>query len=423
MITKNLFPVFIFLFVSVLFFSCGKEEALELDIFELKLKKVSDEYQLTWSPTNIASFESYILTYSPTPILPNEDPSSLNSDFKKVFTDQSDSIFFWRIPPNYPNFFFQVFAIAGDRIVRSNMIQIEHEDTYVLDFDMAKAIPYPKKNAIYLFDNDDQELLYYDFGTNKKKVSKKVGFYCYDVAVGNNGLGDELYIIKSRYELVTLDANTLEEKSTYTTSLPISAVASNGKGLIALSLLNKVLILNRNDWSTANSFSYSTTDVSTHGLVFLSQENNVLIETSRSRIDRYLLSDEGELLSHNFTNNPYESSSDNTLIVTSPGGNYFMNTEYGEIYDDSLNSLVWIYDKFNQKYASSLLSENGEVLYGIIPNGLEIHILNIFGSGNGYQYIPFYSNVRPMLLFRLNGKRMLVARKDNTNRIVIRPIF
>jgi hypothetical protein len=103
--------------------------------------------------------------------------------------------------------------------------------------------------------------------------------------------------------------------------------------------------------------------------------------------------------------------------------NYFRirSTKYGEIYDDSLNSIIRIYDEFNQTYISSIFSVNGEVLYGLIPNGIEIDIVHILE--NGYEHLPFYDTVRPKLLFRLNEKKMLVARKENTNMIIIRPIF
>jgi hypothetical protein len=63
MFTEKLFPVFIFMFGSVLFFSCKKEEAPLADL-NFQVEEIDGIYYCSWNATNISTFEKYNIVFS-----------------------------------------------------------------------------------------------------------------------------------------------------------------------------------------------------------------------------------------------------------------------------------------------------------------------------------------------------------------------
>jgi len=427
MITKKLFPVFLFLFVSVLFFSCKKDKEEEVfQSFELEAKYENGAYQLSWTPTNISTFEEYILVYKNDPFPVNLNHQYVASARKEILVDQSINTFTWAIPPDSERICFQVFVLFEGREIESNIVELENLETDLIYFDVDEMIHYPAKDAIYCFDYSARDMRYFNYKTRATITYKNIGFDFSASTFGDNGFGEELYLVKNATDLIVLDANTLEEKYIYYSGKTITSIATNEKGWIVLAVsgsTNSIEIIERDTWEIITELNYSNGG-SLHGIEFLSAENNILVETSRYNIYRYQLDDAGGYVNSFQASNPYASQSNNTNLVVSPTGNYFVNSRVGELFDSSLNGISQLKDETGVDYSYYLFDETGATLFGI-P-----YPVTFLGSEDRVDKIDLTTGIiesqeiiysSPQFLF-FNGNKIMLVTLKSTGTIVIRPL-
>ncbi len=428
MLTKKLFPVFIFLFVSVLFFSCKKETEKELESFELQVEVVDGKYLCSWTQTNISSFEQYILVYSPTPFEANMDPVSTTN--QKIITDkQNENNHTWSLQPISAEFYFKVFSIFENRILESNQVKFVDENIQEVSFHTDRVIHYEDNNALYFYDSDAQRMLFYDYKTKERKAEREIGFNYSKTISGDNGFGKELYLVRGGNIIMTLDANTLAEKSSYNAFLTISSLDTNEKGLIALAVQHSfytVRILDRNDWSVADEFSTFINNANLRGIAFLSKENNELVETGIDQLSWYEMDDSGNLIDYSLIGNsfPTYSNSNYTKLLVSPKGSYFVNSRHGEMYTGAYESMNRLYPITGNTYDSYLFNEEETAIYTItLPNSNNsVFIEKISLPDQELLEQVKFSDLDPKLLFLDEGKVMLVATGETPNDVIVRPL-
>jgi len=422
MLTQKVFPVFIFLLVSVLFFSCKKEEAEVFQSFDLEAKYENGAYQLSWTPTNISSFEEYDLVYKYDTDPLELDDENIPSARKKVLTDQTINTYTWEIPPNSEKILFQVYVLFDGRRINSNVVELENEETDVVDFLVDEVIHYPQKNALYFFYNNTNDMKYYDYELRETVLNRNLGFDYSAEAVGDNGLGEEIYLVRDATDIVVLDANTLMEKHTYYSGEVITSIATNEKGWLVLAINNNasksIQIIERSTWEVTTELDYSIDDY-LHGVAFLSKENNVLVESSRNNVYRYELDDEGELVNYTEAVNPYASESNNTNLVVSPTGNYFVNSRFGELFHHSLSEVIRMSNLTMKNYDHYIFGADGKDVYGIGSDFIS-HINKIEVETGVIEWIDF-GNTIPHYLF-LKGERVMMVTLRNNGEGIIRPI-
>ena len=376
MITKKLFPVFIFLFVSVLFFSCKKEEA-SLAELNFQVEEIDGVYYCSWTATNISTFENYYIVHAPFEMRVDDEPSG---DFSKRWTRiDSQAIHSQNITIESEEdltLYFQLFVEIEGRMIRSNVVVFEKGVSEVIDVFANSSILFQEANALYFFQNSTPNFVHYDFV--EKKIYEKltlpfeVDRHLY--SVGNNGFGDELYLLDGN-RLFILDANTLEVKTNYGATGSIKSVATNDEGLLIITVRqnpNKIEIIDRNSLVVLNDLTSSNTLFSSRQVVFLSKENNEFVEVGREYFKYFKVTDEGVVLEEEEIDTPFPNgNNDEYRIVSSPFENYFVSNIRGYVFDSSLNKIVEIASFFEDTYSSYFFDKDETFLYAFLETTIE----------------------------------------------------
>lgn len=376
MFIKNLFPVFVFLLVSVLFFSCKKDEEPPLSDLNFQVVHVGNGiYDCKWNASNISTFKNYYIVHSPFILGIDDDPKSIYYKRSTMIGEQTRDNQGLFVENNYGlPLHFQLFIDIGDRYVRSNVVSLETPNSETIDIDVLSAIHYPEKNGIYLINNGFREVAYYDYEEKQLKVKNEVDFI-FDAPtaqVGNNGFGEEIYAIDNN-DLYILDANTLELKEELAINGLLHSVATNNDGWIAVTVQNyrnKIQIFSRENLTHLNDLSSINTYNDSRGITFLSEENNELIEIGDNVLKLFKLDENGIAQDSSETSNPFESSNTRGHMFVSPSGNYFVNSRKGHVFDSDLNEIVELYSLSGlYYYYSKYFFNKDETFLYAIPNG------------------------------------------------------
>ncbi|MFK8009724.1 MAG: hypothetical protein AB8H03_25445 [Saprospiraceae bacterium] len=430
MFTKNLFPVSIFLFVSVLFFSC-KKEATEMPFAELNFQVVNVTngfYHCTWNAPNISTYKNYYIVHSPFILGIDDDPKSIYFKRRTIISGQTrdDEILFVR--NNYGlTLYFQLFIDIGDRYVRSNVVSFETPNSETIDTDAVSALHYPNKNAIYISNFGLRGLNYYDEDEKiiKEKTELDFNFRATTAQVGNNGFGDEIYAIDGN-ELVIFNAETLEEKDRYTASGVIYSVATNDNGLIAITVRNsskKIQILARENLTIINNLASSNLYDESRGVAFLSKENNELVEIGRDSMTYFKLDENGMQEESNSESNPFSDAAARGQIIVSSSGNFYVNSRKGHVFDSDLNGIVELYLlSGNYYYYSNYFFNKEETFLYAIPSGSE-RFIDKFSIPN-FELVDRkeFVNGIPLELFYRDDEIQVVIFTNDFNCTYIQPL-
>lgn len=374
MITKKLFPIFIL--VSILFFSCKKEEVPLTDL-NFQVEEIDGVYHCSWTATNISTFENYYIVHSPFLMEQEDEPSG---NFSKRWTRlDSQAINTQNITIETEEdltLYFQLFIDIGDRMIRSKVIVFEKEFLEVIDIDASFSIVFQETNALYLYRNFSKDFLHYDF--LEKQVEEKLilpfeadrHLYC----TGNNGFGDELYFIEDD-RLFILDANTLLTKTSFGANRLIKSVATNDDGLIVITTRetpNKIQVIARDSMVVLNNLSSSNNAHSSRRIAFLSKENNEFVEVGQDYFKSFKVSDDGAVLEETEIETPFPGSlNDPYRVIPSPFENYFVTNIRGQVFDSSLEKVADFSTLFGDTYLSYFFDKDEAYLYAYLETTVE----------------------------------------------------
>lgn len=384
MFAKKHFPVFIFLFVSVLFFSCKKEEALA-DL-NFQVEKIDGVYHCSWTATNISTFEKYYIVHSPILMGQEDEPSqSFSHRWTSVYSQATNSINIAIGAEEDLTLYFQLFVDIDDRMIRSNVVVFEKEISEVIDFEANSSLLFQEKNAVYFFDEDTKDFLYYDFVEKEVKKKRRQSFLInqFIFCTGNNGFGEELYLVDDK-ELIILDPNTLAQKAGYIANRSITSVATNDDGLIVLAIRDNDVptqILARDNLNVLNNLNTSNATYPSRGVIFLSKEENEFVELGESYFNYFKINSVGEILEQQEINTPFPNPQNVYFsMIASPLENYFVTITQGQLFDSSLNGLADFSLAFGDLYLSCFFEKDETALYAFLysPFGTGISFVDKF---------------------------------------------
>ena len=422
--SKIILPTAIFIFVSILFFSCKKDDnsAQSLDL-EVVLDSENGIYNCNWTEVNTSSFVEYFLVYSSAPIPEEYDPSVGASGVLtgRRIEDFTQNIFALNPSRRYPEMYFQVIIDLGNRYLRTNQVELADDLWQTININPSRAIHHPEKNAFYIFEYISNRFIYYDY--LEKRIVKEVNldFIYEELKFGDNGLGEELYLIHDEYYLTILDANTLEEKLSFQFPYKVHSIASNEKGMLVVAAEKNdgpIQIYKRSDMSVLNTLDFSDHTV-IRGVEFLSKDDNKLVETGRFNHHVYEVDDNGELLSHITAGNPYKKSGTNNNISVSPSGNYFVNTRFGEVYDADLNPIKCLVN--DNEYVSYSFQEDQDYFYALRKNTVWTYRYDMPNITN--QEYHDEDGLHPILLFKINERVMMLFKRKSDFTVSIQPYY
>lgn len=438
-LSKVFLPITILLLASTFYFSCEKEvlppPVIEVEIeevipsltLEVTLNPSNGNYECNWKQLNTPSFAEYVLVYStnPIPLEYNARVGFNNVNTATRIQDINQTGF--SINPYRRNQTVYVQVIidqGGDKFLRSNQVELSEDSWQSIGIIPSKVVHHPEKNAFYIFEYGSNRLVYYDYLEKRimKEVNLNVDFAFTELKFGDNGLGEELYLIHDDINLTILDANTLEVKLSYQFPYTVHSITSNDKGILVVAArINNgpIQILNRSDMSVLNTLNFSDHTV-IRGVAFLSKDENKFVETGRHHHHLYEIDDDGELLSHNTAENPYKKSGTNNNITVSPSGNYFVNTKFGEIYDADLNPIRCLVN--SNEYINYFFDEDQNYFYSLRKNTQWIYKYDL--PSISYQdYHGEGADLHPISLFKIDGELMMFFRDKSSNDVLIKPFY
>lgn len=427
MLIKNNSPVFLFILVSMLFFSCKKETPLDSLNFQVE-KNGDGSYHCTWTKTNISTFEKYYISHSPFLIEEKEDIFS-SANCLTIIEDQTMSETTIVLPPEEAvTLKFQLLIDVGDRLVRSEVVTIENDQLEIIKSRSGIHFHVPEKKSIYFYDLFSNEMILYNYEEKQIKLEKTVSidFGLPEPVYVNMGYGEELYIVNEN-ELRIFDANTLDLKEFYSISLDIFAVAAKN-GLIVLVTEDSdhpMKIISRATMSELNSISTNNPSFYRRGILSLPESENSFVEFGQSYISYFELGEQGQILSQTEKDNPFISfggfSEGLFILRTSLSGDYIVNGYKGHVYDDSLNAVKDLDN--GSLYANFFFDQEDNYLYAF----------NLF-SNNQVDYIDKFSipdfelverdsffDKTPYDMFQRDGELYLVCFSYTYKCYVIKP--
>ncbi len=426
--TKTFYYFLFFLFVSVLFFSCKKEEALPFAKLNFQVVNVANGlYACTWDASNISTFKNYYIVHSPFILGIDDDPKNNFYERKSTISGQTrDNVVLSVNNINGLPLYFQLFVDIGDRYIRSEVLPFETPKSKTIDIAAASALHYPEKNAIYLLNFGLNELNYYDIGDKeiKEKVEVDFPFNSFTAQVGNNGFGEEIYAIDGN-DLIIFDAETLEEKDKYSTNGVIYSVTTNDNGLIAITVRksgNSIQILSRENLTLLNNLSSFNSYNEPRGIAFLSKENNELIEVGKDYSKYFKLDADGIVVESSYAGNPFDSPGINEIITVSPSGNYYVYSKRGQIFDSEMNGIKDLLSTQGNSYSSYFFNKEETFLYAIL-SGVSGNFIDKFSIPN-FEWVgrKEFANGSSLELFYQDNEIQLVRFTDDFRCTFIYPL-
>lgn len=420
--------ILIFLLISIFYFSC-KEECPPLQSINFKVEKNGATYTCTWNKTNISSFKNYTIYISEAPIEENVNfnelvISPIHIDDQRI----SESVF--NISELKSDLYFQLRVNISDRLLYSEVIHIENKNIHIFPiFSFDQVLFYPEIQTLYFIEFSDNKLTAYNLIT-KEFVETILITGGYDIwfdrsAAGNNGMGEELYLVDDLESILILDARTLEVKSTFEPNHPVTEVATNKNGMIAIGIEGNIKLYERDGMNFLTELDEAVVGT-TYGLEFSPDTINRLIHVGQTEIHTYDLNNNGEIVTHKTKPNPYQTNYYNAKLSVAPSGNYFTNHS-NEIFNADLNALARLISPYNTEYFFPLFGENDSFIYcasyGANPNLYPYEIHKISLSDFSVVDIFAFDTFIPVLLFQLEDTIMMVSKYSSLNRIVLQPAF
>lgn len=264
-----------------------------------------------------------------------------------------------------------MFVEIEDRIIRSNVVVFEKNNSEVIDLNLCASIIAKDWNSIYLFEYNRNFFSHYNFIEKEVKETVSLNFDLnqYFTCVGNNGLGDELYLINGT-QLNIFDAATLIKKTSFVASGYIRGVTTNNNGLIVLTVQDEsspIQIIDRSSLTVLNSLTSSNYIFGSQKVEFLSKENNELVEAGETNFKYFKIDDNGATLEEADIEPPFPNNERFFHNMTSsPFENYFAVNFDGHVFDRSLNALADLSTLFGDDYLHYFFGRDETVLYASV---------------------------------------------------------
>lgn len=347
------------LLVMLLLVSCEKEEIDNSDKnfpIQLSIEAIGQLNMLSWTTTNISTFEEYILVKSIDSIPANLAPLASQvitriDDFEETsFTDAAISF--------SENFYYKVYVDIGGRFLESPTLKVTQK---ILSYDfIADRILYDAASDVFfLYSFADQHLSRYDVAENRitHTIDNIPTFR--NFVLGTNGSNRELYVSSQSNGLISIyNTEDLSLISEFSVGREVYGLATNDRGLLFCStdfINDPFRVYRRSDFllvGSANLPQFSTD----RRLVMLDPANNEVIEATPSDLYYYRFAEDGKLLESR-ANTQVNGVLLNSIRV-SPDGSQFIPYRDGQVYNGDLGLDIFT-GNFGNDVSDYLFSPNG----------------------------------------------------------------
>ncbi len=294
---RQLFPLMVLLLLFC--YSCEKEVIDNTDKnfpIELTSEVKGSLFTLSWTETNISTFNEYLVVRSFDSI-----PSSLQPSANIIvgrIDDLTESTFVDNSAPFETELHYKVYVDIGDRFLESPSVKVV-QNILTFDFAAEKIIYSKEQDAFFLAQLSQGRVSRYDVASNKitHEISGITNFR--DFMLGNNGGTQELYISSQSNGLITIyNAGNLAEINAFSVGREVYAMANNNRGLLFMSTdfsSESLRIIRRSDFSQAGSINTMVSS-SERRLTMLNEATNELVEATSFEIMYYKIGEDGSVL-------------------------------------------------------------------------------------------------------------------------------
>lgn len=364
----TLFHFYVFFLVAV--FSCKNDNETPLQEFKLTITQENNLLEHTWTETNLAGFEEYLIVRSSEPIPVSLDPfSSTNipSEINIIIhreSDQKKSSWQEVVLSETTKYYYRVFIKLNDRFIASNEVEVSLEENFVFRSTAnsdVEVFHHPELKLVYLADLDS--LFAYSYETRQVVASTQlpVDFYKGLYAYGKHNGQDEIYLVPQGFtddEIIVLNAVNLDYIETIGTGFgSIEALNTEREGVIVIvkDSSSPIRVLNRENGNTLGSGSCDCANIYHQKIDFSSTTENTLRLIFSSGVGEggyrdFTFSDTWNFLSvtpiENFLSSPLQD------IAYSRDKNYFIPNRNGSLFDKGGDIINSIYDPFDDEGAS-----------------------------------------------------------------------
>lgn len=367
----------IFAFISlVIWTSCEKIEANDddkINAMELSIEANENTITLSWTRTNVSTFERYVIIRSPEPFpeeftapngitFPMEEVASIEDIDENIYDDFASVL--------SDKVYYRVFADIGDRFLSSGSVEADIA-LDVLPFQHSVATFSPELDKLYFVEDNTTQLKLHtkNYKTNASSswTLETINSYYFNIFMDNNTTENELFISNDyNDEFKTYNPEGITYKKTYYPNYDTYSIATSPSGLICAAVDDyngSIHIYTSGNSSPIQRHNYSTY-YSVRRIASISNTDNEFVEASSNSLHHYKFSEGGNLITH--TTAAIGSSSLNPKITVSPDKQYFLAHRNGVIYNKDL-SVFKSLDNQNSNifYRDFTFSENGEKLYAI----------------------------------------------------------
>lgn len=366
--------IFSFCLLLSLFFACKKEQVNNNDGgFPLQLTAQQDgrNVVLDWTETKVSSFEEYIIVRSTEPIPVDFVPTPFSQFVIERLDEFEDNQFIDNSPLLAERIYYKVFADIGDRFLQSEEVIVEYEVT-ILNRIPTRIAHNPDTDLLYIYDGALIEILAYNYVTNENGGKVGTNSSQPSFCAGNNGNGEELYVVNTSTSLKVYDAFTLELKETITpaSNIFMRQVATNNNGHLYIytdNFSNNIKVIDVNSESIVGNFS---SNINNPRLFMLDEAKNELVVVGNFEIELIDFDNNGNIESESQTNTNSFPTNNGGFGVSSDN-QFFMPYVDGSIYDENLNNTNNL-SSTNSFFEDFAFSSDGTKIFAADNNFLRV---------------------------------------------------
>ena len=374
---KKTFYYLAIAFISLIgWSSCEKIEENNDDRrnpIELSIETNGNSITLSWTRTNVSTFEKYIIIRSSQPFpdeftsptaifFPMEQIVSIEDIDENTYTDfgsvLSDKVYY------------RVFADIGDRFLTSGNVETD-VNVDILPF-LHSAVNFsPELDELFFIMESNAETAIhkknYKTDVSSNKTLSLSSSYYTKLFMVNNDNGEELFMSDDyENEFTKYDPSDISFQEQYYAGNDVYSIATSQSGLICATTddyQGSIHVYTPGNNLSPKKHNYSTY-YSGRLVASVSDSENEFIEAGTNELHYYNFSSAGNLITHisSFVN----SSSLGAQIAVSPNNEYFVTHRNGVIYNKDLSVFKTLSTENNNGFFRDFVfSADGNKLYAI----------------------------------------------------------
>ncbi|MEM7367282.1 MAG: hypothetical protein AAF587_01705 [Bacteroidota bacterium] len=334
---------------------------------DISMTVEEDEVSLSWTRTNVSSFEGYVILRSPDSIPDDINILGPSPFFLGLIQELDETEFVDDEIPFAESLYYKVIANVGERMLISPTVRADFDRT-ILNFRFDQFFFNRANQKGYFIDNFSGQTNRYDFKDEKEESGLSFLGGISSMSFGDRD-GGEIYTANQTNKLSILNEETLTEKTSITVS------SSTSTGIYHSIYRGDLLFMTTRIWNSpfqvyrrstralVDQFTYQSPSEE-RTIAFLSDSANKMIAASRSHLDYLHLSESGAIVERKDLAH-FEFSFLLPQPVVSPDGEYVIPYTSGRVFSTNPIQVIGSVGNFTSNATDFAFSEDGTKVFAI----------------------------------------------------------